>query len=114
MVILYFAANIQTVQLASSNIGSLAGSQAQASGWGLAYDGATGISPVLRYVISTILSNSQCQSEFGSGIPVYDTIICLDGSQGKSTCSVSLYYLPMTGHTPDISPNKTFKLNNSK
>lgn len=92
MVISRSLENIGVVSLAGANAGTYAGKSAQASGWGLAYDGSQSLAPALRYVVSTILTNQQCQSEFGSGIPVYETIICLDGSQGKSTCSVSVFF----------------------
>lgn len=75
--------------MASSDIGTLEGETAQISGWGLTHDTDTTIAPALRYVNSTILSNQECQDEFGFGISVFDTVVCLDGREGKSSCNVS-------------------------
>lgn len=77
--------------MASSDIGDLVGEKAQVSGWGLTHDTDTSISPVLNVVESTLLANSECQSEFGSGIDVFDTVVCLDGRDHKSSCNVSLH-----------------------
>lgn len=87
---LSFADNIQTVELASSDIGSLVGEIAQVSGWGITHDSDTQISAALNYVNSTILSNEICQREFGASIAVFSSVICLDGKESKSSCSVRI------------------------
>lgn len=83
---------IGTVKLAGQSDGDFSGQPAQASGWGITSDSSQTLAPALRYVISTILTNDQCQTEFGPDIPISSSHICLDGSQGKSTCSVSLFF----------------------
>lgn len=65
------------------------GQTGQVSGWGLAYQGAQSISPVLRVTTSKIMTNDDCEKGFGGYIPVFDTVICLDGSDKKNACNVS-------------------------
>ena len=48
--------------------------------------GASGISPVLRQVDVSILSNDDCDAVYGI---VTDKNICIDASEGKGTCNVS-------------------------
>lgn len=55
------------------------------SGWGKDSDSATGISPVLRWIESNIISNSGCANIFGSTITPGN--ICASGSGRKSICS---------------------------
>lgn len=75
--------------MAPSNAGSYAGQTAQASGWGKTRDSDTWISPVLRVVTNQLLSNSDCQNRL-VGIDIQDSLICFDGSGGRSVCSVSI------------------------
>lgn len=55
------------------------------SGWGKDSDGATGISPVLRWIESNVISNSGCNTYFVGQITAGN--ICASGSGGKSICS---------------------------
>lgn len=76
--------------MAPSDIGDLAGELAQVSGWGITQDTDTQISSLLRAVNQTILDNVECQNEFGFGIWVYDTVVCLNGKTYQGGCNVSL------------------------
>lgn len=75
------------VKLAAVDAGLFVGETARVSGWGRAYDSSTTISPVLRVVESNILTNEDCRKRFG--FAVFKSVICLDGSQKKSSCNVS-------------------------
>uniref|UniRef100_A0A336LZ85 CSON008724 protein n=1 Tax=Culicoides sonorensis TaxID=179676 RepID=A0A336LZ85_CULSO len=55
------------------------------SGWGKDRDSATGISPVLRWVETEIITNSACASYF-PGI-IQSSNICASGRGGKSSCN---------------------------
>ncbi|KAK6623951.1 hypothetical protein RUM44_010807 [Polyplax serrata] len=76
---------IKTVELTSPKAGLYVGKVAQVSGWGRVYSQSPTISPVLRVVESDIITNLQCSLKFA--FPIADTIICLDGSEKKSSCN---------------------------
>lgn len=84
------AESIQPVLLAPSNIGDLVGEIAQVSGWGPTNDTNTANSPVLNVVDSTILDNEVCQYDLGSEFIVYETVVCMDGTDSKTLCNVSI------------------------
>lgn len=78
--------NIQIVPLPSSDE-TYVGKTAKASGWGIIQDGTATPSPTLRFVEAEILDNVICQRQLGAGIAVFDSFICLDGSDRKGICS---------------------------
>ncbi|XP_066996392.2 brachyurin [Anabrus simplex] len=79
--------NIQTIRLPSRSQldETFVNSEVLASGWGKPSDSATSISPVLRYVYSTVISKLSCNIRY-LGV-IQDSHICSSGSGGKSTCS---------------------------
>lgn len=56
--------------------------QGTTSGWGR-YDGSTGISDVLRWVSTRIMTNAACSSYFR----ILDNNICASGLNGKGSCN---------------------------
>lgn len=63
----------------------ISGSLGTAVGWGLDSDSSNTISSVLRYVQTDVITNLLC-NVFYFGL-IQDTNVCIDGSEGKSTCS---------------------------
>lgn len=61
-----------------------AGKLGTAVGWGLESDSSNIISSVLRYVQSNVITNLLCDISY-LGL-IGDTQVCVDGSDGKSTC----------------------------
>merc|ERR1712195_54807 len=55
------------------------------SGWGLAYDGASGISPVLRYVDDRrVMSQAECEDYWGD---LNEGVVCIDTTDGGGSCN---------------------------
>ncbi|KAL1501976.1 hypothetical protein ABEB36_007194 [Hypothenemus hampei] len=78
---------VQTIPLATGS-NSFAGLGGITSGWGKVEDNQNGITDILRYVKSNILSNEQCKSIDSD----YDAIInsghlCLSGDNTKGICT---------------------------
>ncbi|XP_026283514.1 brachyurin-like [Frankliniella occidentalis] len=65
---------------------SLWNKNATMSGWGKPSDSAESISPVLRFVVTRIVSNYYCNFRYMFLI-IKDTNICASGFSGKSTCN---------------------------
>jgi len=65
--------------------GDLTGQVLRVSGWGLTSDSDTSVSPTLKYVDLTAISNTDCAAIYGSIITA--TKLCCGTSGGKSTCS---------------------------
>lgn len=64
---------------------NLDGKVGTVAGFGRYLD-TSGASTVLRFAQMNIIANSVCERTFGTA-NVRNTNICLDGSQGRSTCS---------------------------
>lgn len=79
--------NIQLIKLpeTSSTERISAGESVTAIGWGYYHDGHSELSDYLRYVNVKIMDISECRKIY-LGIP-RKTNICIDGSEGKSTCN---------------------------
>ncbi|KAK3919486.1 Chymotrypsin BI [Frankliniella fusca] len=65
---------------------SLWNKNATMSGWGKPSDSAQSISPVLRFVVTRIVSNYYCNFRYLFFL-IKDTNICTSGFPGKSTCN---------------------------
>ncbi|XP_049825222.1 brachyurin-like [Aethina tumida] len=76
---------VQTVPLAKSGSGTWANQASVLSGWGRTSDSSSSISSVLMRVGLTTITNSVCQSTFGSS--VRSTNICTSGSGPKGGCN---------------------------
>ncbi|GLH16786.1 Collagenase [Gryllus bimaculatus] len=79
------SASIQPVLLASGS-NTFEGASARVSGWGKVSDASTWISPQLKYVDLSIISNNVCAQSFGSYM-VRASTICGLGSSGRSACN---------------------------
>jgi len=84
--------NINTVPLPdfSEEGNNFAGLDGIASGWGKDSDAAESISPILRKVTAPTVTNLRCRELFGILgllLPIHDSNICIDGTDGKSTCN---------------------------
>ncbi|KAG8235701.1 hypothetical protein J437_LFUL014045 [Ladona fulva] len=79
--------NIQAIRLPSlSEQGNnFKGQTATVSGWGKPSDDATSISPVLRFESDKVIGNLICRLQYL--INLRDSNVCLDGSDGRSTCN---------------------------
>ncbi|ENN76994.1 brachyurin [Dendroctonus ponderosae] len=75
---------IQYIPLASNPSESYLGKEAVVSGWGLQGDDHSAISPVLREVKSTIISNLACRMAYMGQVQRHH--ICLSGEERRSTC----------------------------
>ena len=58
----------------------------------LNYPADSGLSPVLRQVGSTVITNSQCVAGSGVGQFSGDKVVCADGSQGRRFCYVKFLF----------------------
>lgn len=61
-----------------------ANQQATTSGWGRPSDSSGSISPTLRWVQTSVISNQQCNSIYGI---VTDGHVCLAGDGGRGSCN---------------------------
>lgn len=77
---------ISPICLAPSTEPSHAGDPLHVSGWGKPSDAATGISPVLREVGVTGITNAECQAAY-SALTVTASNICVSTVGGKSSCN---------------------------
>ncbi|XP_063871145.1 brachyurin-like [Scylla paramamosain] len=78
-----FNSYINSIRLPSSAIGT--GQVVVATGWGIYSNDESAISPVLREVQLTIISNAACREAYHYYIHPY--VVCSDGSPGKGTCN---------------------------
>jgi len=61
------------------------GDMVVASGWGRDSDEAQSVSPVLRWILSPVISKSSCNLRYFGTIT--DNMICISGADGRSTCN---------------------------
>ena len=85
--------------LASS--GDFTGQSALVSGWGLADDTDSSISPVLRKVEAPVMSQFDCESYWGN---LNEGVVCIDTTGGKSSC-----YGDSGGPLSIVGPNSIYK-----
>ncbi|XP_056633937.1 brachyurin-like [Diorhabda sublineata] len=79
-----FTDYIKPIKIASEDL-DYGKEKALVSGWGRPFDGARGISSVLREVDVPVITNSWCNLKY-LGV-VGDGQVCVSGSDGKSTCN---------------------------
>ncbi|XP_013178900.1 PREDICTED: collagenase-like [Papilio xuthus] len=80
-----FNNNINRIALASGN-NDLAGTWADAAGFGITRDGGNiGNNQALSHVRLQVITNAVCRNTFGSSIIVSSTL-CTSGANGRSTC----------------------------
>ncbi|XP_050306278.1 transmembrane protease serine 9-like [Anthonomus grandis grandis] len=79
-----FNANITPVLLPRDTTQSYLGNTTLVSGWGRPSDDVWTISPVLREVTSTVISNYACRLAYTG--TVEECHICISGALGRSTC----------------------------
>lgn len=80
-----FTPEIQPICLAPSTEEDHANDILHISGWGKPSDAAGGISPVLREVNVTCITNAECAATYGATIT--DGNICVDTTGGKGSCN---------------------------
>lgn len=73
--------HVRLIQLAAANAGNYAGSTAYLSGWGRTSDSSQSISPTLRGINLSIITNALCSLSFNI---ITTTNICTSG-QGEYT-----------------------------
>ncbi|KAG8233806.1 hypothetical protein J437_LFUL008026 [Ladona fulva] len=78
---------INMVRLPSYSMASddLVGRTVTVSGWGKPSDGASGISPDLRFVSMPVMTNQECAQTYGDVIT--PSKICTDTQGGRSSCN---------------------------
>nr|XP_023017618.1 chymotrypsin BII-like [Leptinotarsa decemlineata] len=77
---------IKFVKLASGS-DTFAGSKGIVTGWGVTFNSQKGVTPVLKYVTSTILTNEDCKNVNADYKKVVkSTIMCFSGKGTVGTC----------------------------
>ncbi|XP_018565725.1 brachyurin-like [Anoplophora glabripennis] len=74
----------------SPNTETYAGEQGLIAGWGTTRTGQQGVTPLLRYVVSDILTNDACKSIQPYDLVIQPTHLCLSGLSGTvkvGTCN---------------------------